>query len=1327
MPGNGWVLFTIRCADSYGSAASTPTSFNNMHSIKKAFSTFVTFTTVLWSMGGALLFPGVAQAATLSPGDLIKASGPAVYYYAADGKRYVFPNEKTYFSWYNDFSSVVTITDAELAAIMIGGNVTIRPGTSLVKITTDPKVYAISSNCGMLHWIQSETLAQQLYGANWAQRVVDVPDAFFVDYEVGSPISSAVHPDGTVVNYASNPSMWYVVWNGQKRELQGTAAADNMLNPATWGMTTTIDYTTGSPITGKIAELSDVGCPSATPSVTGGVTVTLASDTPAGVTVPRNSSSNAVVKVNLTAGNAAARVNGLRFKRVGVGNASDIANAYVYDQNKVRLTTGRTINSTTHEVEFSSLGIDVPANSTVAVYVYLDFSVASGSEGGVHAMQLADAASVVIEGTGTVTGNFPITGNSFTVGAASAARVDVEKGVTPSNPTIGAKDKEISNFRITANTNDVEIRQINVYQAGSVNNSDLSNFKLWQGSTLVATGGAVSSDNLITLVFNPAFVITNGTTKVFSLTADVGGRAGRTIRTYVEYTTDVTAIDKVYNAGAFVCINNTVTGCTTGNSNFDGTGANYVEVTTEGGTLTVTFNGPTTQNVAKGTLGVPLFNVTLTAADSALEIRKLNIVLTAGGGGVVKGSAGTEYFRNFRLRDINTGVTVMGPINMPSGVANSAATTGAFTFTDSWNLNANQVRDLELVADISNSEDAANELFGDGNNTYTLTMNAFGSSDVRVVDTGEFLATSQIVPNSNIVGNPLTVKASSLSAALATNPVGTTIVKKQADVDAVGITLSAGQQSDVTITSMKVSGMAQTAFVPGYTAAKFGQLVTSLKLFDGTTQLGTAKAPNTTTGDATFTGINLLIPKGTTKQLTVKATLSSTVSTTTSTDDFAIGIAAAADITAQDGDANTVNATLSAGLVANASAAGQTVIQSVRNSGTITYQQDSHPQTTILVAGGSTWKVFSRYKATAQYESAELDRVQVIHPNDGGKNGDFSMIAVAVGGDVTNRQDILSAGATGTKDVDMSQNKITVPKDGSVNFELWGQISSLSSTSSATANSPRSGDTPSLGVATNTQTGEWDANYAAKINIRATGLASGERLYDGAKNGLVGNTMVLRKTKPTVTKLAVGSTTITNGADTELYKFQVTPDANGGSVAWKQIIFTVSFSGTQTLNNFRLYKGSQMLSVTPGSREVFITGATGTDLTGSNNLQGNTVVVRLVNEESVSGSGTVYTLRATPNGASTGDSIATQFKRNTTGTVTGYLTDDGGVSGYVGSLGIDTAVSPDNTSNADGSFVWSDNVDVPHSFASGTAGGSRDWTDDVLVEDLTQTQSLSKS
>jgi len=216
-----------------GSPVPTPINsrFNNMNPLRKFVSSFVTVTTVLWSMGGALLLPSVAQAATLTPGDLIKASGPAVYYYSADGNRYVFPNEKTYFSWYADFSSVVTITDAELAAILIGGNVTIRPGTKLVKITTDPKTYAVSSRCGMLHWIESETIAEALYGADWNQRIVDVPDAFFVDYEVGSSVSSNVHPNGQLVTVADD-SETYVVMDGLKRKLTGSSVADNMLNVA---------------------------------------------------------------------------------------------------------------------------------------------------------------------------------------------------------------------------------------------------------------------------------------------------------------------------------------------------------------------------------------------------------------------------------------------------------------------------------------------------------------------------------------------------------------------------------------------------------------------------------------------------------------------------------------------------------------------------------------------------------------------------------------------------------------------------------------------------------------------------------------------------------------------------------------------------------------------------------------------------------------------------------------------------------------------------------------------------------------------------------------
>jgi hypothetical protein len=59
-----------------------------------------------------------------------------------------------------------------------------------VKITTDPKVYAVAKG-GVLRHVGSESVAAALYGADWAQRIDDVPDPFFVNYALGSPILEA--------------------------------------------------------------------------------------------------------------------------------------------------------------------------------------------------------------------------------------------------------------------------------------------------------------------------------------------------------------------------------------------------------------------------------------------------------------------------------------------------------------------------------------------------------------------------------------------------------------------------------------------------------------------------------------------------------------------------------------------------------------------------------------------------------------------------------------------------------------------------------------------------------------------------------------------------------------------------------------------------------------------------------------------------------------------------------------------------------------------------------------------------------------------------------
>lgn len=127
------------------------------------------------------------HAATLTSGSLIKASGPAVYYFSENGTRYAFPDLSTYSSWYSDFSAVQTITDSELAQVPFGGLVTIRPGSRMVKIQTDPRVYAVARG-GVLRWVQTEELARTLYGETWNRNVSDVPDAFFTNYRIQSEI-----------------------------------------------------------------------------------------------------------------------------------------------------------------------------------------------------------------------------------------------------------------------------------------------------------------------------------------------------------------------------------------------------------------------------------------------------------------------------------------------------------------------------------------------------------------------------------------------------------------------------------------------------------------------------------------------------------------------------------------------------------------------------------------------------------------------------------------------------------------------------------------------------------------------------------------------------------------------------------------------------------------------------------------------------------------------------------------------------------------------------------------------------------------------------------
>jgi hypothetical protein len=139
---------------------------------------------------------GFSVKAAMPDGTVVKGSGPVVYYILND-KRYAFPNKEVYESWYSFYTNIVAVSDENLAPIQLAGNVTFRPGMEMIKLTTDPKVYAIEGKT--LRWVSTEDLAEKFYGSEWNKRIFDVSDAFFQNYETGSAITKDTDFDPTAV------------------------------------------------------------------------------------------------------------------------------------------------------------------------------------------------------------------------------------------------------------------------------------------------------------------------------------------------------------------------------------------------------------------------------------------------------------------------------------------------------------------------------------------------------------------------------------------------------------------------------------------------------------------------------------------------------------------------------------------------------------------------------------------------------------------------------------------------------------------------------------------------------------------------------------------------------------------------------------------------------------------------------------------------------------------------------------------------------------------------------------------------------------------------
>lgn len=892
-----------------------------MQTIKKLVASGVIFSTVL----SMVVVAAPTKAASAVAGDLIKMSGlSSVYYFGADSKRYVFPNEATYKSWYSDFSGVKTIPTEELQSYSLGGNVTMRPGTRLVKITTNPKVYAVEPG-GSLVAIADEATAIKLYGADWAKRVSDVADSFFTNYkDSGKVLADSKYPAGSLVKFsATDSAVYYINADGTASKIQDEAAFNanrfefgNVLN----GFSVSLPAL-GTEVTGAIA--TDLTTGSTGTYVGGsGVTVALSGSTPASASVPKNGARVPMAKVNLTAASdGAVTVNSITVKRIGLSTYTEIGQIWA-EKAGVVVAAKKDVSSNDEGILTFSPALTIAAGQTVTLDLLASLNAATGNVG----LGIVSASAISTSGA-SVSGSFPVYGNIMAPIDYSVANLAFTIPTTATNTVkVGDEKVELGRFEVGFNGTAKDVTMTSVM----LKNNGVEDLTKTSMNLFLEVNGTKVSDRYtvdgryVTFYFSATGLdlLKDDSSKIFYVKGDVVAKENTATNSYVltlNKSTDLMAYEKSTGFGT------NVYAATTGSTVADGVALAVDTITAGAVAVTKKTTSPSATTIVKGTDNtVLLANL---RADEAITADGLNVIY----GSTVSAAATVDQFENVR-------VYVNGVLVDSFDPTATSTTLISKSIDSSFTLNKGD-NEVKVMVKAKTTAVSAAAFLAKLDGTVLTGKNPEYVSSGNAVS-GEISGTA--------TGAAFTVQGAVLATVRNDGyAAGKVIVKGGVDISLGKFTVKA-TNDNVTVTSIALSGNASTT---GASATN----IYDAKLFVDGVQVG-----NTTdfgTSGATFSSINFSILKDKSKTIEIKASFDSS--------------AAGALQTTLTVNANDSRGTSLTSATSDLSEA--TTLFSVIASGTLTVALGGDtPAAALMASNGSVAKEIAQYKFTAVNDAATI-------------------------------------------------------------------------------------------------------------------------------------------------------------------------------------------------------------------------------------------------------------------------------------------------------------------------------------------------------------------
>ncbi len=1147
--------------------------------IKKGFVLFMALAMVL--SYSVALTGSTARAA--SDGDLIKMEDHSAVYYLNGGKRYVFPNEKTYMTWYSDFSGVVTVSQSEMESYPLGGNVTYRPGTKLVKIDTVPTVYAVEPG-GVLRSIVSEANAIDLYGEQWNQIIDDVPDSFWVNYTIGDPLEEGAYPTGQLVKEEGSATTYYIDGDMKRPVATGDAFEANMFK---WDFIFTADdlssYSDDSSITDMEEGLTTVaGSAEGTTPSEGTVSVSLSADTPATTTYIKSEARAPFLVLDFTNNSSDdVTVDAMTIERGGLSVDDDISSVSLYEDSVTgdQIGVSKTSWNSDDQMKFGG-DLEVPAGTTKKVYVT---GVVGSSANAGNTPKLGLVAADVK--SGTLNGSLPIWGNQMNLNTSVVLAVwDItDKSsiyVDDTSPKVGDTMVEVAGFKVANNSSDanqdVELSKFVLKQSGSADEDDVDKYLLVKDETGDILAEATQEGDYVSFMLDSPYQIDYGDDVTLVVKAnEITDGTNSTINLDIYNESDVVVKDLLYDA--YVADNS---GLSSSRPAMD-TDDSY-ELTIGTGTLDVQVDGDfdeddISENADNQQIAQWLFIV----KGEPVDITELEANI------ITDSSASSAYadITNATFYNVETGDTY-GTVDPNS--------TGGVTSTDTISL-AVGTHKIGLEVDL-------NADFTSGDTIYAyIKPSTYVTAEGTI--SGQSITDSTTSNMTSPSTNGMTIKAGKLSFSLDSEG-NMTAVKGTTGVDVATVQLDAtGSGSDVSVSQLKleleVTGMSSDE-------------LSNLALYDGNTEVTVSNDPDSSLSSTGGTNVTatfsisptLTVEKGTVKYLDVKVNLASSLS---NTDSF--NFKTTDSITSRDAEGESITETIY-------ETSGPTV--SIADAGTLTITRVDQYENGYL-NGNQTGLVIGKFNMKAAYDDVKVKKLYVdIAAVEGGGTDEFAAMYLYKGNDLVATASVTSTDQTDPVLFNMETDPYTVPVGETHELSLVVDTPVIDESGDvATLANPMDGFQPSISSSkvtllnSNASVNSATLNFAEYVLVKSqptvTVAASGDSLSGDGTYDIIDVTVAAdsvgpiglykMKFKVTTTTVSVSSPEVYEGTT------RVSSEATDGT----SITYGDGFGIFTVLFNKQGY-GGELRQISAGSSKTYSLRVT---VSGFNSSNSNSVVTQL--------------------------------------------------------------------------------------------------------------------